>query len=79
MTRTVQKYLVDKETVEHLVAMLRDEVEKSASDEAIREQTWEILDPAYREKTDQALKEMREGRIKRFKNAKQMIRDLETR
>jgi hypothetical protein len=79
MARTEQKYLVDKETVEHLVAMLRDGVEKGASDEEIREQTWEILDPGYREKTDQALKEMREGRIKRFKNAKQMIRDLETR
>ena len=79
MARTEQKYLVDKETVEHLVAMLRDGVEKGASDEEIREQTWEILDPGYREKTGQALKEMREGRIKRFKNAKQMIRDLETR
>ena len=78
MARTEQKYLVDKDTVEHLVAMLRDGMEKGASDEEIREQTWEILDSGYREKTDQALKEMREGKIRRFKNAKQMIRDLET-
>ena len=79
MARTEQKYFVDKETVEHLVAMLRDGMEKGASDEEIREQTWEILDSSYRERTDQAFKEMREGRIKRFKNTKQMIRDLETR
>jgi len=79
MARTEQKYLVDKETVEHLVAMLRDGVEKGASDEEIREQTWEIIDSNYRGRTDQAFKEMKEGRIKRFKNAKQMIRDLETR
>ncbi|MDG6909276.1 MAG: hypothetical protein JRN08_02810 [Nitrososphaerota archaeon] len=79
MAKTEQKYLVDRETVEHLVAMLRDGMEKGASDEEIREQTWEILDPGYRERTDQALREMKEGRAKRFKNAKQMIRDLETR
>jgi len=78
MARAEQKYLVDRETVEHLVAMLRDGMEKGASDEEIREQTWEILDSSNRERTDQALKEMREGKIKRFKNAKQMIRDLET-
>lgn len=79
LAKTEQKYLVDKATVEHLVAMLRDGVEKGASDEEIREQTWEILDSGYRERTDQALREMKEGRVKRFKNAKQMIRDLETR
>ena len=79
LAKTEQKYLVDRETVEHLVAMLRDGVEKGASDEEIREQTWEILDSGYREGTDQAFREMKEGRVKRFKNAKQMIRDLETR
>ncbi len=79
MARAEQKYLIDKETVEHLVAMLRDGMEKGASDEEIREQTWEILDSSYRRRTDQAFKEIREGRVKRFKNAKQMIRDLKTR
>ncbi|MDG6956426.1 MAG: hypothetical protein JRN13_06275 [Nitrososphaerota archaeon] len=79
MVRAEQRYLVDKETVEHLVAMLRDGVEKGATDEEIREQTWEIFDSDYRERTDLAIKEMKEGRIKRFKNAKQMIRDLEIR
>ena len=76
MARTEQKYLVDKETVEHLIAMLRDGVAKGSSDKAIREQAWEILDSQYRTKTDQALKEMNEGRAKRFKNAEQMIKDL---
>jgi hypothetical protein len=76
MAKTEQKYLVDKETVEHLIAMLRDGVAKGSSDKAIREQTWEILDSQYRAKTDQALKEMNEGRAKRFKNAEQMIKDL---
>ena len=79
MARVEQKHLVGKETVEHLVAMFREGVEKGASDEEIREQTWEILDSGYRGRTDQALKEMREGRIKRFKSANQMIRDLATR
>jgi hypothetical protein len=76
MARTEQKYVVDRETVEHLIAMLRDGVAKGSSDKAIREQTWEILDSQYRAKTDQALKEMNEGRAKRFKNAEQMIKDL---
>ena len=79
MARAEQKYLVDRETMEHLVAMLRDGMEKGASDQEIREQTWEILDSDYRARTDQAFREMSEGRTKRFKNAKQMIRDLETR
>jgi glucose dehydrogenase len=79
MARVEQKYLVDRETVEHLVAMLRDGVKKGASDEEIQEQTWEILDSRYRTRTDQSLREMSEGRTKRFKNAEQMIRDLETR
>lgn len=77
MARVEQKYLVDRETVEHLIAMLRDGVARDASDKEIQEQTWEILDSQYRAKTDQAFKEAREGRVKRFKNAEQMIRDLE--
>jgi hypothetical protein len=54
-------------------------MEKGASDAEIREQTREILDSSNRGRTDQALKEMREGRVKRFKNAKQVIQDIETR
>jgi len=76
MARAEQKYLVDKETVEHLIAMLKDGLAKGSSDKEIREQTWEILDPQYRAKTDQAIKEMNEGKAKRFKNSEQMIRDL---
>ncbi len=76
MARAEQKYLVDKETVEHLIAMLRDGLARGSSDKEIREQTWEILDPQYRAKTDQAIREMNEGRVKRFKNAGQMIKDL---
>jgi hypothetical protein len=78
MARVGQKYLVDRETVEHLIEMLTDGVERGASDKEMREQTWEILDPQYRVKTDQALKEMNEGRVKRFKTAEQMIQDLES-
>ena len=76
MARAEQKYLVDRETVEHLIAMLREGVERGSSDKEIREQTREILDPKYRTKTDQAIKETNEGRVKRFKNAEQMIKDL---
>ena len=79
MARTEQRYLIDRETVEHLVAMLREGIKEGASDDELREQTWEVLDPEYRNKTDQSLKEMKEGRTKRFKNADQMIRDLEAR
>jgi hypothetical protein len=76
MARVEQKYLVDKETVEHLIAMLRDGVARGSEDKEIREQTWEILDSKYREKTNESLKEMKEGKVKRFKNVEQMIRDL---
>jgi hypothetical protein len=76
MARAEQKYLVDKETVEHLIAMLRDGLATGSSDVEIREQTWEILDRPYRAKTDQSFKEMKEGKAKRFKNAQQMVRDL---
>jgi len=76
MARVEQRYLVDKETLEHLIAMLRDGIARGATDEEIREQTSEILDSQYRAEVDQALKEAREGKVKRFKNAEQMIRDL---
>ena len=76
MARAEQKYVVDREAVEHLIAMLKDGLAKGSSEREIREQTWEILDAQYREKTDQALREMKEGKAKRFKNAEQMIRDL---
>ena len=76
MARVEQKYLVDKETLEHLIAMLRDGIARGATDKEIREQTSEILDSQYRAKVDQALKEAREGKVKRFKNAEQMIKDL---
>ena len=77
--KTEQRYVVDRETVEDLVAMLRDGVREGATDDELREQTWEILNPQYRNKTDQAFREMKEGKVKRFKNADQMIEDLESR
>ena len=58
--------------------MIKHGVEKGATEREIREQTWEILDAEYREKTDRSLKEMREGNLKRFKNAEDMIRDLKS-
>ena len=76
MARAEQKYLIDRETVDHLIAMLKDGLAKGSNDKDIREQTWEILDAQYREKTDMALKEMSEGKTKRFKNAEHMIKDL---
>jgi hypothetical protein len=76
MVRAEQKYLIDRETLDHLLAMLRDGVARGASDEEIREQTEEILDPGYRAKVDRALKEAAEGKVRRFKNAEGMIRDL---
>jgi hypothetical protein len=79
MARAEQKYLIDRETLDHLLAMLRDGVAKGASDEEIREQTLEILDPDYRAKVDRALKEAAEGKVRRFKNAEEMIRDLHSR
>ena len=79
MVRAEQKYLIDRETLDHLLAMLRDGVARGASDEEIREQTREILDPDYRAKVDRALKEVAEGKVRRFKNAEEMIRDLHSR
>ena len=79
MARTEQKYLVDKETVEHLVAMLKDGVKEGATDAELKEQTWEILDSEYRNRTDRSLQEMKEGKAKRFKNTDEMIKDLESR
>lgn len=79
MARTEQKYVIDRETLEHLLAVLRDGVARGASDKEIWDQTLEILDPEYRRKTDQALRERAEGRVKRFKNAEEMISDLKSR
>jgi len=79
MARTEQKYVVDRETMEHLVAVLRDDITRGASDKEIWDQTREILDPDYRRKTDQALREKAEGRLRRFRNAEEMIGDLKSR
>ncbi len=76
MAKSEQKYLVDKTVVEHLIAMLKDGLARGASDKEIREQTWEILDSQYRTRTDQAIKEAREGKVRRFRNAEGMIGDL---
>ena len=76
MARVEQKYLIDREALDHLLATLRDGVARGASDKEIRKQVREILDPEYRMETDQALRERAEGRVKRFKNAKEMIGDL---
>jgi hypothetical protein len=79
MARTEQKYVIDRETLEHLLAVLRDGVTRGASDKEIWDQTREILDPVYRRKTDLALREKAKGRVKRFKNAEEMINDLKSR
>ena len=78
MAKTEQRFVIDRVALEHLIAMLKDGVEKGATDHELREQTWEILDTEYREKTERSLKEMREGNVKRFKNAEDMIRDLKS-
>ena len=78
MARVEQKYLVDREVVEHLIAMIKDGLARGATDREILDQTWEILDPQYRARTDQAFKEMQEGTTRPFRNADDMIRDLES-
>ncbi len=78
MARTQQKYLVDKTVVDHLIAMLKDGLARGASDKEIREQTWEILDSQYRTRTDHAIKEAREGKVRRFRNAEDLISDLKS-
>lgn len=79
MAKTEQKYLIDKEALEHLIDLLRDGLSKGASEKEIWDQAYEILDSEYRSKTDQSFKEMKEGKIKRLKNAEEMIRDLGSR
>ena len=79
MAKSEQKYLVDREALEHLIALLRDGLSKGASEEEIWEQVYEILDSEYRTKTDRSFEEMKEGKIKRPKDADEMIRDLESR
>lgn len=74
--RMEQKFQVDRETVEHLIDFLRDAVKSKASDKEILDQAWEILDSEYRKHTDQAFKEMREGKTRAFQDAEQMITDL---
>jgi len=76
LARGELEYLVDRETVEHLIAMLKDGLARGSSDKEIRQQTWEILDTQYRSRTDQSIKEMNEGKAKRLKNAQQMTKDL---
>jgi len=76
MARVEQKYLIDREALEHLLSLLRDGVAQGASDKEIWEQTLEILDSEYRAKTDRALREAAEGKVKRFKDANAMLDDL---
>ena len=76
MARTEQKYVIDREALDHLLSMLRDGLAHGASDKEMMEQTFEILDPQFRGKLNQSLKEAKEGRVKRFKDADEMIRDL---
>jgi len=76
MAKTEQKYIINREALDHLLVMIRDGVAHGASDKEISEQTFEILDPEYRAKVDQSLREAKEGRVKRFKNADEMIKDL---
>jgi len=76
MAKVEQKYLVDREVLEHLLSLLRDGLAQGTSDREIWEQTLEILDPEYRTKTDRALREAAEGKVKRFKDSKAMLDDL---
>jgi hypothetical protein len=73
MAKVEQKYVMDREVLEHLLSMLRDGVVQGASDKEIWEQTLEILEPEYRAKTDRALREAAEGKVKHFKDAKAMF------
>jgi hypothetical protein len=57
MAKAEQKYVIDGEALNHLLAMIRD----GASDSEISEQTFEILDSDYRAGVDRSLKEAKEG------------------
>ncbi len=76
MAKAELTYRIDEETLDHLIAMLKDAIKKGATDEEIREQSREILDSQYRAKTDQSIKEMKQGRIKRFKSSDDMMKSL---
>ena len=79
MAKTEQKYLIDKEALEHLITLIRDVLSKGASEKDIWDQAYEILDSENRSKTDRSLKEMKEGEVKRFSKPEEMIKDLESR
>lgn len=76
MAKAEPNYRIDEETLDHLIAMLKGAIKKGATDEEIKEQYREILDSQYRAKTDQSIKEMKQGRIKRFKSSDDMIKAL---
>jgi len=61
MAKAEQKYVIDGEAPNHLLAMIRDLVAHGASDSEISEQTFEILDSDYRAGVDRSLKEAKEG------------------
>lgn len=76
MAKAELNYRIDEETLDHLIAMLKGAIKEGATDEEIEEQSREILDSQYCAKTDQSIKEMEQGRIKRFKSADDMTKAL---
>ena len=76
MAKTVETYRIDKDALEHLMAVLKDAIKKGATDDEIQEQVYEILDVKYRIDADQSFGEMRKGNANGFRSINQMVNDL---
>ncbi len=71
-----EQIVTDRKTMKELVGFMEEAVREGLTKEEIASQIDLMLDKAARKRLDRSLEEVRLGRVKRFRNPKELLDDL---
>ncbi len=71
-----EQIVTDRKTLKELVEFMEEAVKEGLTKEEIASQIDLLLDKGARKRLRQSLRDLKEGRVRRFKGPKQLIEDL---
>lgn len=76
MMAKAEQIVTDRKTLKELVEFMEEAVKEGLTKEEIASQIDLLLDKGARKRLRQSLRDLKEGRVRRFKGPKQLIEDL---
>ncbi len=76
MMAKAEQIVTDRKTLRELVEFMEEAVKEGLTKKEIASQIDLLLDKDARKRLKQSLRDLKEGRVRRFKGPKQLIEDL---